>query len=76
MVLGTLAGISWTYWLAFAHPGSSLNVFPYNALLFWVWYPSYHLGLLLGQRPVAGRDTLAPRNTALLVGLAVARHRS
>ncbi|NVK56128.1 MAG: acyltransferase [Alteromonadaceae bacterium] len=65
MAVGTLAGVLWTYGTAFNLPDSVLNEFPYTALPFWVWYPSYHLGLLLGQRP-------APKTSARgILGLAV-----
>lgn len=45
----TAMGLSFTYFIQFHHV-QPLSRFPFNAILFPVWYPFYHLGFIAGQR--------------------------
>ncbi|RII39519.1 hypothetical protein DL237_07745 [Pseudooceanicola sediminis] len=69
MVIGVVLGAVFTYSSVFVWSGHRLSAFPFRALPFFVWCPSFHLGLWLGLRPdIVARLKRGP----VLIGLGAA----
>jgi len=49
MLIGTAAGLSFTYSFPALRPEHPLSSFPFYALPFFAWYPFYHLGIYMAR---------------------------
>lgn len=63
LILFTILGISFTYYLQIILPGSRLSAFPVRVLPFFVWYPFFHMGFFVSYLNARDRLILPPRRT-------------
>lgn len=70
------AGISFTYYFTALRPDQLFGHFPFNGILFFVWYPFYHTGLYIRKFQCEqffiekGKLILIPLVAALLISIA------
>lgn len=67
----TVLGLTATYVLRLGMPESVLARFPYNSIFFFVWYPFYHLGMMI-RRSADVRAWCVRHRVSLLVGCCLA----
>lgn len=67
----TVFGLLYTYVVQFYFADTEAARFPGNALPFFVWYPFYHLGFVIGRHGSAPLLRVSPLHLALLWGAAL-----
>lgn len=48
-LIGVVLGTAYNYYFSASNPDLTLSKFPFNGLLFVVWYPFYHLGYIVSR---------------------------
>lgn len=58
LLFATLLGLVYTYIIQIFYPNSDISKFPYYSLPFIVWYPFFHMGLLIHKtKPLINNKT-------------------
>lgn len=72
IIIGTMFGCLYNYHFSALHPDLIPSKFPFNGLLFFSWYPFYHLGYVISRYKNTTEIPALKNNKILLFALAIA----